>query len=47
MGEKYRKRYLKHFLKPDIREHNMNHETLFFCYPKEWVKEVFSCVFNA
>lgn len=46
MGKKYRKRYLTHFKNPDIREQNMNHETFFFCYPKEWTKEVFDCVFN-
>lgn len=46
MGKKYRKRYLKHFKKPDIREKNMNHETFFFCHPKEWTAEVFDCVFN-
>lgn len=46
MGKKYRKRYLKHFKNPDIREQNLNHETFFFCYPDKWVKEVFDCVFN-
>ena len=46
MGKKYRKRYLKHFKNPDIREQNMNHETFFFCHPKEWTAEVFDCVFN-
>lgn len=47
MKEKYRKRYLKHFKNPDIREQNMNHETFFFCHPKEWSEEVFDCVFNS
>lgn len=46
MGKKYRKRYLKHFKNPDIREQNLNHETFFFCYPDKWVKEVFDCVFS-
>lgn len=46
MGKKYRKRYLKHFKNPDIREQNMNHETYFFCHPQEWTKEVFDCVFK-
>ena len=45
MGEKYRKRYLKHFKNPDIREQNLNHETFFYCYPKEWVNEIFNCCF--
>ena len=44
MGEKYRKRYLKHFKNPDIREQNLNHETFFYCYPDDWVKEVFDCI---
>ena len=44
MGEKYRKRYLKHFKNPDIREQNLNHETFFYCYSEEWVKEVFDCI---
>ena len=46
MGKKYRKRYLKHFKNPDIREQNMNHETFFFCHPHDWCLEVFDCVFN-
>lgn len=25
MGEKYRKRYLKYFANPDIREYNLQH----------------------
>ena len=45
MGEKYRKRYLKHFKNPDIREQNLNHETFFYCYPKEWTNEIFNCCF--
>lgn len=47
MGEKYRARYLMHFKNPDIREQNMNHETFFFCHPKEWTEEVFDCVFSS
>lgn len=45
MGKKYLKRYENHFKNPDIRKQNLNHETFFFCYPNEWVKEVFDCVF--
>ncbi len=46
IGKKYRKRYLKHFKNPDIREQNMNHKTYFFCHPQEWTEEVFDCVFE-
>lgn len=45
MGKKYLKRYENHFKNPDIRKQNLNLETFFFCYPNEWVKEVFDCVF--
>lgn len=45
MGKKYLKRYENHFKNPDIRKQNLNHETFFFCYPNEWVTEVFDCVF--
>jgi len=40
MGEKFEKRYLKHFKNPDIRRHNYLHEELFYCYPKKWYQEV-------
>lgn len=43
MGEKYRKRYYLHFADPDIRDQNFNHETFFFCHPKEWTEEVLDC----
>lgn len=46
MGTKYKDRYLKYLKDPDIREQNMNHETFFFCHPKEWTKEVIDCVFG-
>lgn len=46
MGKKYRARYLKHFKNVDIREQNMNHESFFFCYPKQWSELVKDCVFN-
>lgn len=46
MGEKYRARYLRHFKNPDIFEQNMNHKTFFYCYPNDWVLEVFDCVFG-
>ncbi len=47
MGTKYLKRYEKHFKNPDIRKQDLNHETFFFCYPADWTKEVFDCVFNS
>lgn len=43
MGKKYEKRYLTYFRNPDIRKQDMNHETFFFCYPAQWVKEVEDC----
>lgn len=43
MGSKYEKRYLTYFAQPDIRRQNMNHETFFFCYPREWTREVEDC----
>ena len=46
MGPQYEERYLKHFVHPDIRRHEMQHEELFACHPKEWVNEVFDCMFG-
>ncbi len=46
MGERYEKRYLKHFAHPDIRRHDMQHEELFACHPDEWTREVFDCMFS-
>lgn len=43
MGEKYEKRYRTYFAHPDIRRQDLNHETFFFCYPKEWTREVEDC----
>lgn len=43
MGEKYEKRYMKHFASPDIRRHDMRHEELLICYPLRWAEEVKSC----
>lgn len=43
MGRKYEQRYLMYFKHPDIRRQNMRHETFFFCYPLQWVKEVENC----
>ncbi|OUM67620.1 hypothetical protein PIROE2DRAFT_58661 [Piromyces sp. E2] len=40
MGEKYEKRYLKHFANPDIRVHDYQHEELFYKYPEKWYQEV-------
>ena len=46
MGEEYLKRYCKHFSNPDIREHDMRHEELLICYPKEWAEEIRRCCFK-
>lgn len=43
MGEQYLERYRKHFAKPDIREHDLQHEELLLSYPKEWAEEVKRC----
>ncbi len=43
MGPKYRARYLQHFKNPDIREHNLQHEELLFCFLAQWAAEVRSC----
>lgn len=43
MGEKYQERYEQHFLKPDIRRHELQHEELLMRYPGEWVQEVVRC----
>lgn len=40
MGEKYRKRYEKHFAHPLIHEQDMQHEELLACYPKQWAQLV-------
>jgi len=40
MGEKYEKRYYKHFANPDIVRHDYQHEELFFSYPEKWYHEV-------
>ncbi len=40
MGEQYRERYEKHFEKPDICEHDLQHEELLVSYPKKWAEEV-------
>jgi len=40
MGEKYEKRYYKHFANPDIRVHDYQHEELFFRYPEKWYQEI-------
>lgn len=45
MGTQYEERYIKHFAHPDIRRHEMYHEELLVCHPKEWTNEVFDCMF--
>ena len=43
MGEKYLKRYYRHFQNPDICQYDMQHEELLICHPKMWVAEVRKC----
>lgn len=43
MGEKYLTRYHQHFKTPDIRRHDMQHEELLVCHPKQWVEQVRQC----
>ena len=43
MGTKYLERYKYHFKAPDIRCHELQHEELLFCHPKEWTEEIRSC----
>lgn len=40
MGEKYQRRYQRHFKEPDIRRHDMQHEELLMRYPEQWTQEV-------
>ena len=42
MGEKYRKRYLRHFRDPDIREFDMKHEV--WLYDDAWRKPVMDMI---
>lgn len=44
MGEKYLERYQKHFKAPDIRCHDMQHEELLICHPREWAEEIMRCL---
>ena len=44
MGEKYRARYQKYFVNPDIREFNLQHEELLACYPEKWTQLVRSII---
>ena len=40
MGEKYRKRYERHFANPAIHEQDLQHEELLACYPERWAQLV-------
>ena len=40
MGGQYLERYQKHFVNPDICEHDLQHEELLFSYPEKWAEEV-------
>lgn len=44
MGDKYLKRYLKHFKNPDIIYQDYQHEELLVCYPEKWVEEIKKCM---
>jgi hypothetical protein len=44
MGKEYKSRYKQYFMKPHIIKHNLLHEELLVCKPKEWVKTVKHCV---
>ena len=44
MGEKYARRYARHFRNADIRKQSLEHEELLLCQPDAWVKEVKACV---
>ena len=44
MGEKYARRYARHFRNADIRKQSFEHEELLLCQPDAWVKEVKACV---
>lgn len=44
MGKKFKKRYLQHFVKPDIHEQNYEHEEFLMCYPQKWIDEIKICV---
>lgn len=46
MGSEYLKRYNEHFKNPHIVEHNLFHEELLVCRPKQWVEDVKMCVLN-
>ena len=43
MGEKYLRRYQRHFRRPDIRRHDLQHEELLCSYPEEWAREIRRC----
>ena len=43
MGKQYEARYHQHFKDPDIRRHDMHHEELLMCHPRQWADEVRRC----
>lgn len=43
MGEMYLKRYKQHFKNPHIVKHDLKHEELLACRPKEWVEVIKKC----
>ena len=44
MGEKYRRRYLRHFAHPVIHEQDLTHEQLLACFPEKWARLVTTIV---
>ncbi len=46
MGEKYLKRYEKHFKNPHIVAHDLRNEELLICYPEKWAEEIENCCRN-
>lgn len=40
MGKKYRERYLRHFVNPDIIELDLQHEELLVVYPEKWIEVI-------
>lgn len=44
MGEKYRERYERHFVRPVLHEQNLQHEELLACYPEKWAQLVKSII---
>jgi pimeloyl-ACP methyl ester carboxylesterase len=44
MGPQYEERYCRHFKRPDIIRHDLQHEELLVCSPARWAQEVKKCL---